>query len=159
MKYPHSPSKPYTPYKPQPPETKIEQKKAIGTLSSQEDSEFTLQSFEELIKSQAPGVNPASIKFSWEIVQEYGYYDNVSTSLSLCVYTVSMIDNPNYEKLLEYYHQQITKYEKDYQKYRDDLKQYRKDEKKYKEDLEKYQIAHAKATIKRLISKTKKGQK
>jgi hypothetical protein len=156
MKYPKSPTKPYAPYKPQPPAKQIEQKTPIGNLSSQEDSEFSLQSFEELIKAQAPGVDPATVKFSWEIEKEYGYYDDVTISLSMKLYTVSMVDNPQYDRLFKYYEEQLVKYEQDYQKYKDDLKHYKLEEKKYKEDLEAYTLEHAKATVKRL---TKKGKK
>lgn len=159
MKYPKSPNKPYAPYKPQPPAKQIEQKNHIGSLSSQEDSEFSLQSFEELVKAQAPGVDPATVKFTWEIEKEYGYYDDVTISLTMKLYTVSMVDNPQYDRLYKYYEEQLVKYEKDYQKYKEDLKQYKLDEKKYKEELEQWTLEHAKATVKRLESKTKKVKK
>jgi hypothetical protein len=159
MKYPKSPSRPYAPYKPQPPAKQIEHKNPIGSLSSQEDSEFSLQSFEELIKAQAPGVDPSTVRFTWEIEKEYGYYDDVTISLNLKLYTASLIDNPNYKKLFSYYEEQLKKYETDYQKYKTDLKQYQIDEKKYKKELELYTLEHAKATVKRLESKTKKVKK
>ena len=158
MKYSKNPIKPYAPYKPQPPSLQIEKKIPLGTLSAQEDNEFSLQSFEELIKSRTSSVNLADVKFTWEIekaygyyddVKEYGYYDDVTVSLNLKIYTVSMVDNPNYQKLLNHYNEQLKKYE-------EDLKQYKIDEKKYKEELEQYTLEHAKVTVKRLESKVKK---
>ena len=156
MKYPKSPSKPYAPYKPQPPAKQIEQKNPIGSLSSQEDSEFSLQSFEELVKAQAPGIDPTTVKFTWEIEKEYGYYDDVTISLTMKLYTVAMVDNPQYDRLYKYYEEQLVKYEKDYKKYKEDLKQYKIDEVQYKKDLEQWTLEHAKATVKRLTKKVKK---
>jgi hypothetical protein len=158
MKYPKSPTKPYAPYKPQPPAKQIEKKISIGDLGSQEYCEHTLQSFKELVikHAQDAGVDYESVKFSWEIEKEYGYYDDVTLSLTMKFYTTSMVDAPNYAQLYKHYEEQMTRYKKDYQKYKDDLVKYEAAEKKYRIDLEAYTLEHAKATVKRLESKKAK---
>lgn len=159
MKYPTMPHKPYAPYKPQPPTKQIEDKKLIGTLSSQEDSEFTLESLEEVIYAQAPDVKLSSVKISWEIKKEYGYYDDVSISLDMNIYSTSMIDNPRYDEFCATYLKDLDKYKKDYAKYKLKLVQYNINHKKYKKDIELWTLEHAKATIKKLQSKMKKAKK
>lgn len=155
MKYPKSPTKPYAPYKPQPPAKQIEKKISIGDLGSQEYGEFTLQSFEELVKKHAKDaeVDPTTVKFSWEIEKEHTYYDEVTVSLTMKFYTVSMVDNPNYAKLYKYYEEELALYEKNYQKYKADVKKYKADEIQYRLDLDVYALEHAKATVKRLTNK------
>jgi hypothetical protein len=159
MKYPKIPTKPYAPYKPQPPAKQIEQSTRIGSLSFDEDSTYSLQSFEDFIKSNSSGTNPSDVKFSWEIEKEPTYYDETIISLKLNLFTVATVDNPQYDRLYKYYEEQLVKYEKDYQKYRDDLKQYKIEEIRYKEELEAWTLQNAKDTIKRLESKVKGKKK
>jgi hypothetical protein len=159
MKYPKSPSKPYAPYKPQPPAKQIEQNTPIGAVSFEEDSTYTLQSFEDFIKQNAPGVDPSNVKFSWEIQKEPTYYDETIISLSVNLYTSATIDNPNYDRLYAYYEEQTEKYNKEYKEYKDKLKQYKKDMTAYQEDLDAYALWHSQETIKRLTKKVAKGKK
>jgi len=157
MKYPKIPTKPWAPYKPSPPPKQVEQRNKLGDLTSQEDGEFSVQWFADYINQTFPTVDPSTVKFSMEVNKTYGYYDEVSTSLDFHFYTVSMVDNPNYNKMLKYYEQQLEKYHQDYAKYKLDLKQYKIDEKKYKEELELWQVEHAKALIEN--HEKKKGKK
>lgn len=149
MKLPAMPTKPYAPYKPQPPAKQIEVKTSVGKLTSQEDSEFGLQSFEELIKAQAPGVDPTTIRFTWEIDKEPTYYDETIITLTLKLYTVATVDNPNYSQLYKNYQVQLEKYHFDYNVYQKKLKQYKIDDKKYKEEVELWQVEHAKLILSR----------
>ncbi len=155
MKYPTPPTKPYAPYKPSEPPKEIEKQTKLGELTSQEDSSFTIQWFVDHINQNWPGIDPATVKFSMEINKHYGYYDDVSTSLDITFYTVSMIDNPIYSTLYKNYQVQLEKYHFDYKKYQDDLKRYKIDEITYKSDLETWTLENAKATVKRLEGKTK----
>lgn len=154
MKYPKIPTKPWAPYKPQPPAKQIEQQTKLGELSSQEDSTFSIQWFVDYIKENFPTVDPASVRFTAEVNKHYGYYDEVSTSLDFKFFTVSMVDNPNYDRLYKSYEEQLAKYKKDYEEYKSKLEQYKKDEKQYKKDCELWQLENAKAIIARHDKKT-----
>lgn len=158
MKYPSIPTKPWAPYKPQPPAKEIEQQRKLGVLTSQEDTTFSIQWFVDYIHENFPNEEPANVKFSMEVNKHYGYYDEVSTSLDITFFTVSMIPNPNYDKLYAHYEQMLVKYEEDYKKYKLDLEKYKVDEKQYKKDIELWQVKHAKATIARFEGKKKNAR-
>lgn len=155
MKYPKSPTKPYAPYKPQPPAKQIEQNTAIGSVSFEEDSSYTLQSFEDFIKQNAPGIDPSNVKFSWEIRKEPTYYDETIISLTVNLYTSAIVDNPNYDRLYTYYEEQLKKYHQEYQEYKDKLKQYKKDLAAYQVELDAYVLEQSKNQVKRLEKKLK----
>lgn len=147
VRYPKIPVQPYAPYKPTPPAKEIEDKKTLGVLTSQEDGEFGIDWFKDYIIEKFPNEDPSNVKFSMEINKDYGYYDELSTSLTFTFYTVKLIPDPKYKKNFAHYEKNLEKYEKDYAKYKSDLKQYKIDKKKYKEELEMWQVEHAKSII------------
>lgn len=153
MKYPKIPTKPYAPWKPQPPAKQIEKKAPLGTLTSQEDSEFTIESLTQHIKEKFPAADVFKLKFHLEISREHGYYDEVYTHLNIHFSTVEMVDDPDYDRKYQNYKKALEKYGHDYHVYKEALKQYHIDEKQYKKDIEQWQLEQAKATISRIEGK------
>lgn len=148
MKYPRLPMKPYAPFKPTPPAKQVEKKTTIGELTSQEDTEHSIESLAAHIQNVYPNVDHNKVRFSMEVVRDYGYYENeLSTSITIKFYTVDLIDDPDYDKMLSFYEERLAKYKKDYQDYKQNIIQYHIDEKQYKIDLENWQVEQAKAVL------------
>lgn len=159
MKVPSHPTKPYAPYKPLPPLKEMEIKTNLGTLSSQEDCTYSLQSIRDHVTENYPNVDPETVRFTMEINTTHGYYDEVSTSLDIDFYTVAMGENPAYAKQYKYYEEQLKKYEAESAKYKLDSKQYKLDLKQYQKDIDAYQLWYSQETIKRLTQKKNEKSK
>lgn len=159
MKYPKIPTKPWAPWKPQAPAKQIEKKTPLGTLTSQEDSEFTLESLAEHIKQNFPTADITKVKFHLEVSKEHGYYDEVYTHLNIHFFTIEIIDDPDYDRKFDNYKKALDKYHHDYHVYQQGMKQYKIDEKQYKKDAELWQLEHAKAIIARHEKNKRPGKK
>lgn len=159
MKYPKIPTRPYAPYKPVEPPKQIEKRTSLGTLLSQEDHEFTLESLAEHIRTNLPSADPTKVKFSLEIAKDYGYYDEVYTHLNINCYNVEMVDDPDYDRKFSFYEKALEKYKHDYAVYTEAMKKYKIAEKQYKKDLELWQVEHARAIIEKHEKNKRPGKK
>lgn len=155
MKLPKPPSKPYAPYKPTPPNEKVENKIIVGKLTSQEDTQYSIESFIKNFSDSFENVDLSKLKFSMEIDTEYGYYDDVSHNLTIHVYYIELIDNPIYDSLYKNYTQDLKTYNVKYKKYIELLKKWKTDQIKYLEELDKYNLELYESTVKNLKKKLK----
>lgn len=154
MKEPKYPKEPRSPYKPEQPRKEMDEKKHLGSIPIDCYETYTLQEWNDLVASYAPGVDPKDIKFSFEHEKNWEYDDYTMTS-SVDIWTVSMVPDPRYEMLNKKYLKDMAKYENDLEDYVIAHKQYKKDLAAYYVEAEKYQLERAKLQVKRLEKKLK----
>ena len=138
MKAPKIPIKPYPPYKPRKPPEKITRNKISKTIEIDKWGSYTLDHFMELIGADQPDFDRENTRLDFSIEEEWGYYDDCTTSIHLHLYCQEEVDNPNLEEAKKAYAEAMKAYRLLYTKYKEKKKIYDVEWAAYKVESEKY---------------------
>jgi len=155
MKCPKRPQQPIAPSKPNPPAKLIPATTSLGSIKLDKYSDYSLESFAELIKSET-NVDLKDVHFTFEVEQTPTYYDEIITYLNIDVFTAHDMENPRYEELYRLYELGLIDYNKELTKFEEANKKYKKDIKIFNLEKDKYSLEHSKLQVERLEKKLKK---
>lgn len=138
MKTPKLPVRPYPPYKPPAPPKRVTINKVSKTIEVEKWGSYTLNRFMELIGADQPDFDQENTRLDFTIEEEWGYYDDCTTSIHLHLYCTEEIDNPNLDEAKKSHVEAMKRYRPLYAEYKEKKKKYDSEMVIYKAEYEKY---------------------